>query len=551
MARSKLAIALIFMIVSPLAQAADEWTFTADIPLVSSLPVGGKMLEEKITADLLRPKIDGRAPAAVIINSSGGVSAHTELFYGRLLAAHGVAALVVDSFTPRGVRRTTDDQSRVWQTKSNADAAAGFRWLAKQPWVDVSRIIVLGMSRGGGAAISNALEADRKRLRMSDVRFAAHVATTTGGCALPPTDARTTGAPLFFMIAELDDYTPARPCLNLVERMRAAGNTKVRYAVYPGVYHAYEWTAGIQVEQVERWQGCRLEQNGDGSWIDLQTKKTIPDWQLRAYALKTCIDTGPVTIGGDSRVKAQAVADLLQFLRDSDIIADRDARAILPDCSAIPDGIDRQNCDRARAGWTGSMVALARAYRYPGGLKRDDELAARLFRLASDRGHGQAQWELSLMLRDGLGTQRDLPAAVVLARKSADAGEAPAMNILGVMARDGIGRPGNDQEAAAWFRAAAEMRHGYGLANLGRMYWFGRGGLTADRTEAVRLWRKAVYYENPWGRIFLAEAMRTGDGAPRDLAAARELLAAAAAQDRDSDAKRRAGEELALLEQRR
>jgi hypothetical protein len=48
----------------------------------------------------------------------------------------------------------------------------------------------------------------------------------------------TTGRPIFYMVAELDDLTPAKPCLEYVDRMRAAGNPNVSIKVYPGQYHA-------------------------------------------------------------------------------------------------------------------------------------------------------------------------------------------------------------------------------------------------------------------------------------------------------------------------
>jgi len=36
----------------------------------------------------------------------------------------------------------------------------------------------------------------------------------------------TTGAPIYFMLAELDDQTPADQCMSLAEGMRKAGNPK-------------------------------------------------------------------------------------------------------------------------------------------------------------------------------------------------------------------------------------------------------------------------------------------------------------------------------------
>jgi hypothetical protein len=87
------------------------------------------------------------------------------------------------------------------------------------------------------------------------------------------------------------------------------------------------------------------------------------------------MDKRLVNTGGDARVRAQAIADLLQFLRDANILDDADAQAIGPDCTQIQSRNVRFNCERARAGWTGDMVALARAYRAGRDISRDDVLA--------------------------------------------------------------------------------------------------------------------------------------------------------------------------------
>jgi dienelactone hydrolase len=524
----------------------DAWTLTQDIPLVSRWPDGIKMRVDNVTADLYRPK--GKiVPVAVIINSSGGVQPQHELYYAQLLASNGIAALVVDSFTPRGARQTTDDQSRVWAEQSDADAAAGFRWLTAQPWVDSKRIFVMGMSRGGEAAITMAVEFHRMRLMTTDALFAAHIAITPGGCNFQAQDAKTTGAPIFFMLAELDNETPIQPCLEYAERIRSAGNSNVRLAVYPGVYHAFNWTGGIDETMDEDYRRCSLFWKNSNVWIDRKSQKEVP--ASHQWLMKNCVDRiQPHKVGGDRRVEAQSSADLLQFLRDVGIIEDADARAILPDCNTLPKGIHQYNCARARAGWTADIVGLARAYRYGLGIPRDEAIAARLFRFAANRGHPQAQWELVDMMRLGLGRLHDeAETSIPLLRASAEAGEAPAMNILGVIARDGTARQRDDAEAVMWFRKAAMLHHGYGLYNLGRMYWEGRGGLTKDHSEAVRLWRKAAFYENPWGRFALAESLENGDGTPANTKEALDLYRAVAAQDWEPDAKHRAADAVTRL----
>jgi len=530
-----------------LGAAGENWTLTHDIALLSKSPSGRQLKDEKVTADLYRPKGDGPVPAAVIINSSGGVSAHTEHFYARLLADQGVAALVVDSFAPRGVRETSSDQRRVNQSQSAADAVAGFRWLVNQSWVDRSRIIVLGMSRGGSAALDVAVESYRDLLQARDAAFAAHVAISPA-CMTQNENARTTGAPIFFQLSELDETDPIQPCLEYLERMRAAGNQNLRLAVYPGVYHAKESIGGVvSLEDGPHTPNCRFFLTADRQLIDRKSGQRVPIAKSWEHIRQTCATTGPFTQGGDPRVKAQAAADLLQFLRDIDVVADAEARAAVPDCATISVDIYRRNCVRARAGWTGDIVALGRAYRSPGRVARDDVVAARLFGLAAQRGHPQAMWELAIMHREGVGVARDLQAGLSLLRAAAEAGDPPAMNSMGTWARDGVGRPRDDAEAVKWFRAAADLLHDYALDNLGRMYWQGRGGLQVDRVEAVRLYRVAAYRGNAWGRFHLAEALEKGEGTERNSAQALDLYREVAMQTRELDASRQAREALVRL----
>jgi TPR repeat protein/dienelactone hydrolase len=526
--------------------ASETWTLTHDIALVSKSPNGGKLIDEKITADLYRPKSDDQVPAAVIINSSGGVSAHTEHYYARLLAEYGVAALVVDSFAPRGVRETSSDQRQVNQSQSAADAVAGYRWLANQVWTNRSRIIVVGLSRGATAALDVAVESYLDRLQARDVAFAAHIAISPA-CMTQNENARTTGTPIFFQLSELDDLDPIQPCLEYLERMRAAGNQKLRLAVYPGVYHGKESVAGIALERGRHTPNCRFFIRAGRGIIDRRTNRQVPPGKEWEYIYRTCASDGPFTLGGDVRVKAQATADLLQFLRDIDVVMDGEARAAVPDCTAISIELYRRNCVRARAGWTGDIVALGRAYRYPGRIARDDAVAARLFKLAAQREHPHAMWELALMLREGAGMARDLDAALSLLRASADASYPPALNSMGTWVRDGIGQPRNDTEAVKWFRAAADLLHDYALDNLGRMYWQGRGGLPVDRAEAVKLFRAAAYRDNPWGRLHLAEALEKGEGTERKVEEAVELYRAVAGQQREPAAAIQASNALARL----
>src|SRR5262249_49094626 len=138
--------------------------------------------------------------------------------------------------------------------------------------------------------------------------------------------------------------------------------------------------------------------------------------------------------------------------------------------------------------------------------------------------------------------------ALELAKASADAGDAAGMNVYGVMIRDGIGRARDDAEARNWFQRSADLLNTYAMVNLGRFHKEGRGGLSKDPVAAVALWRTAVLKgENPWAQVLLAEALEKGEGGAANTDEALAFYRAAAAQDREPEAKKRAEDAIARL----
>ena len=144
----------------------------------------------------------------VILTSSAGVQRHREHFYADALNAAGMAALIVDSFTGRGVRRTVTDQSLVSAAQMEGDAFAALAWLRDDPLIDPARIGVMGVSKGGGATLNAAIAVRQRWRRGFDHLFDLHVAICPGATA-QHRDPATHGRPIYFMLAGRDDYTPA------------------------------------------------------------------------------------------------------------------------------------------------------------------------------------------------------------------------------------------------------------------------------------------------------------------------------------------------------
>ncbi len=86
-----------------------------------------------ITGELYLPPGGAKVPAMIVHHGSGGITDARERRYARELVKMGVAALVLDSFTGRGVTSTVRDQSAVSTNDMLGDAFAALKLLAATP----------------------------------------------------------------------------------------------------------------------------------------------------------------------------------------------------------------------------------------------------------------------------------------------------------------------------------------------------------------------------------------------------------------------------------
>jgi len=110
---------------------------------------------------LTKPQGDGPFPAVVMLHTCGGVGYHLNR-WRRLLDEAGYVVLLVDSFTPRGAGVVCDNWN-VSVDEVAADALAAAAHLRKLPFVDGSRIGVVGFSYGAMAGLRLASEGYVKR----------------------------------------------------------------------------------------------------------------------------------------------------------------------------------------------------------------------------------------------------------------------------------------------------------------------------------------------------------------------------------------------------
>ena len=86
-----------------------------------------------VFGDLLMPKnTTGKVPALILSHGSSGVSPYAYEVWARQMNAAGVAVFIVDSFKPRGISESAQDQS-VLSPAANVADAMGCRWTTLRP----------------------------------------------------------------------------------------------------------------------------------------------------------------------------------------------------------------------------------------------------------------------------------------------------------------------------------------------------------------------------------------------------------------------------------
>lgn len=125
----------------------------------------------------------------------------------------------------------------------------------------------------------------------------------------------------------------------------------------------------------------------------------------------------------------------------------------------------------AEAGHGGAMFGLGRLKEFGLGVSKDEAEAVAWYRRGVEVGNPKAMFQLGRMLQSRSGTNGDIAEAEDLFRRAVKGGLKLALPFLGVI----MEARGEDHEAVACYREAAEASIPAGMYYLGRMLIGGRG----------------------------------------------------------------------------
>lgn len=246
-----------------------------------------------VRGQLSLPPGSGKVPAVVIGHTVGGVQPYLFHRWVKALNEAGFAALVVDSFGPRGMgSMVTSTALEINGAYLIADAFSALGVLATHPRIDAGRIAFIGFSMGGGTAPYLIQERFRRAvLGDSPLRFAAAVGHYPH-CHYNFIENQPSPVPLFLFLAEKDDWTPAQQCMQYGKLLSERGY-KVSVKVYEGANHGYdEDRSSTTIPSANSMGNC------DPLLINLDALPFAPQY-LRTGA--------PVVPGGDMRATVTGV----------------------------------------------------------------------------------------------------------------------------------------------------------------------------------------------------------------------------------------------------
>jgi dienelactone hydrolase len=251
----------------------------------------------------------GRLPVVVLMHGSSGVGATIEPWV-HAFNAMGISTLVIDGFTGRGLTVVGPNQALLGRLNLIVDIYRSLEILAKHPRVDPERIVLMGFSRGGQAALFASLDRFNKLWNKSGIRFAAYIPFYPDCSTSYVGDTDVADKPIRIFHGTPDDYNPVASCKTYVARLLEAKRDVV-LTEYPDSEHAFDiGLLGVSNKVVsanaQTVRHCHIKEGEGGVLMnaDTQAPFTYKD---------ACVELDP-HVGGNPATAEQARKAVSDFL---------------------------------------------------------------------------------------------------------------------------------------------------------------------------------------------------------------------------------------------
>ena len=211
-----------------------------------------------------RPAGMGPFPAVILLHGCEGVRSK-DTRWAEAFREQGYVALVVDSLSGRGLTSRADRRKvclglDLWGSTRAGDLLASLEHVRALPFVDGTRIAVVGWSHGAWTALDFLASAPPEAVK--GVRAVVAFYPYCGIASLARWRGLRVGVPLLMLLGEADSTVSTSECLQLAEDETGRGHP-VTTKVYPEVGHVFDWRESPATldarERVRSFLADRLE----------------------------------------------------------------------------------------------------------------------------------------------------------------------------------------------------------------------------------------------------------------------------------------------------
>lgn len=191
-----------------------------------------------LSGELLFPEGAGPFPAVVLAHGCGG-NRNVEPAWGPFLRQLGYATFNIDSLGGRSLKEVCTQPGALSPLQRVPDIYGALRLLAANPKIDSKRVALMGFSHGGIVTmLASTAWAKEKFSPGGQAAFRAFFPFYPYCNAIFPERDRVS-APVRIHTGAADDWTPAKPCADLVASLKASGQD-VAISVYADAYHSFD-----------------------------------------------------------------------------------------------------------------------------------------------------------------------------------------------------------------------------------------------------------------------------------------------------------------------
>ena len=222
----------------------------------------------------------------------------------------GIATFELNSFKSRGITSTVGTQNQVTISAMIVDAYKALEVLSKHPNIDKNKISITGWSLGGGVTLFSAWMPVKNAIN-KELKFASHLAFYPP-CFIEPENIEFSDSPIHILIGDLDNWTPAKPCSDLVNKLNKKSN--IGLTIYKDSHHSFDRNSPvIRNEEAYNFSDCLFRLSEDGHIMMDYLNIPMSNPLLQKIGFMFCVTRG-VNYGGNPVARRKSFTFAEEFM---------------------------------------------------------------------------------------------------------------------------------------------------------------------------------------------------------------------------------------------